>query len=378
MESEENLYLMKEEPDIFLNKSDLEKLLVHFYEIDGSDIYLMHRRRALAKVKGNNFYLTERDFSSDDMANIANLLYRSENAESMLLDIGRLDMAYDLKYEKEGKIKRVRFRVNITPTTYHGERVYQITIRLINSNPKSVKELGVEKEIVDNFSQSQGIVIITGPTGSGKSTLMAANIKHILENPETSIKIDEYSSPIEFIYDDLEWNRNFVSQTEIGPQIAHFYEGIEASLRRNPDIIVVGESRDKETISSSINASQTGHGVVTTAHTSGVSNTISRMVNIFSKEERDQKQRDLLESLRMVVSQRLIFGKDGGILPIKEWWIPTEEEVEKLYNVPQNDIANEIRKIIKNKQRTFYHDALRKYQKGLIDKKILDYVKEKY
>lgn len=370
MEKDESI-LLKNEPSEYRDKSSLKMLLRHFYEIEGSDLFLCAQLTPRCKVHGKNRELSDRKMSKDDMESILNCLYDSSNAESALLSRGKINGSYEIKLEDQKNL-RVRFRFNAVNVEYLGQDCFQITIRMINSMPPKIDDLNVEKEIVNNFNQSNGIVLITGPTGTGKTTLMAACVRNILENPDTSEKIDSYESPIEYIYDYVEWNNNLIFQTSVPDKISSFSEAIEESLRRNPSIIMIGESRDRPTINAALNAAQTGHGVITTAHTSDVATTLARMVNIYEPSEKISRQRDLLDSIKMIVAQKLIESSDGKRVAIKEWWIPKKEEVEKLYNIDPNNIVYELRKIVYNNKRSFKHDLVRKFKLELITKEVFE------
>lgn len=369
-------YIFENEPSEYRDKKDLKSLLRHFYEVGGSDLYLCHQMEPTIKIHGDNYKVTDRLMSKDDMESILNALYKSSNAESLLMNTGKINGSYEIKLEDQDNL-RIRFRYNVVGVEYLGQDCFQITIRLISSMPLSISELGVEEEIVDNFTQSNGIVVITGPTGTGKTTLMSSCVRNILENKETSIKIDSYESPIEFIYDYVEWNKNLIFQTQVPDKIRTFAEAIEESLRRNPSIIMIGESRDVETINAALNAAQTGHGVVTTTHTSDVATTLSRMVNVYSPSEKISRQRDLLDSIKMIVSQKLIKSKNGKRVAIKEWWIPKQEEIDLLYTIDPNNIVYELRKIVYKNKRSFKHDLARKFKKELITKEVFDYEMKK-
>src|SRR5262249_186992 len=155
------------------------------------------------------------------------------------------------------------------------------------------------------WAPRQGIVIITGPTGSGKTTLLAAGNRMLLERPQGCGKMLTYEAPIEYTYDGIKSPRSLVAQTEIPRHLPTFAHGIRNSLRRKPEIIVVGESRDRETINAAIEAAQTGHAVYTTTHTTGVAATIQRMLSTYEMNEREERAIALMETLRLIVTQAL-------------------------------------------------------------------------
>jgi defect-in-organelle-trafficking protein DotB len=230
--------------------------------------------------------------------------------------------------------KRLRFRVNCTTIRLPGADGIQMTIRALPSKPIKLSELGIEQDILDNIRPSQGMCLITGPTGSGKSTLLASIVAHICEQKEYHEKVLEYSAPIEYVYDEIKMPNSIVAQTEVGRHLRPKDEGDEGSgqaslfaysvrnaLRRKPTMIIIGESRDKATITASTEAALTGHLLYSTVHTMGVPETLRRMVIPFPAEERRGMAVDIMESLRMVVTQLLVPRKGGGKVAVREYMI---------------------------------------------------------
>src|SRR5690606_21251842 len=149
----------------------------------------------------------------------------------------------------------------------------------------TMKDLNIEDDIIRNWAPRQGMVVVTGPTGSGKTTLLAAGNRMILERPHGCGKMLTYEAPIEYVYDVVKSPRSLVAQTEIPRNLPDFAKGVRNALRRKPQVILVGEARDKETISEASEAAQTGHAVYTTTHTTGVAATVQRMVTTFDPAE---------------------------------------------------------------------------------------------
>lgn len=344
----------------------LEDLLEHAYTIKASDLHIQSNEPIKVDIHGRLKPITDRQLDVNEVENFIKKIY-GDNAITEINKGQPIDKAIAVLNKITNK--KVRFRVNaVGIVAKGGVDGLQITIRTIESTPPKLSMMNLESEIWDNFVPRQGLVIVTGPTGSGKSTLLASCIREILENPdiEQTKKIVTYESPVEFVYDEVEKNNNIVTQTEIPTHLKTWEQAIESAMRRKPNIILIGESRDPETIRSSILASQTGHLVYTTAHTNGVAETIRRMVNVFQPEERSALQYDLIESLKMVVSQRLLKSIDGKRVPVREYLNFTTDIKDRLLSVDDNKVAQELRNIVKEKKQTLLHDSFRKYKEGKI------------
>ncbi len=344
----------------------LEDILEHAFKIGSSDLHIQTNEPIKVEIHGRHRPITDRKLDVNEVEGFIKKIY-GDNAITETNKGLAIDKATAIMDSRTNK--KIRFRVNcIGELSKGGIDGLQITIRTIDSVPPPLSAMKLEKNIWDNFVPTQGLVIVTGPTGSGKSTLLSSCIRAILEDPdaEKTKKIVTYEAPIEFVYDEINKNNNIISQTEVGTHIKTWHQAIESAMRRKPNIILIGESRDPDTIRSSILASQTGHLVYTTAHTNGVAETIRRMVNVFDPEERSALQYDLIDSLKMVVSQRLLKTVDGKRVAIREYLNFTTEIKDRLFSVPDNSVAQELRGIVREKKQTLLHDAYRKFQEGRI------------
>ena len=217
----------------------------------------------------------------------------------------RADQVFDLDFAYE--IKDVsRFRVNMSRQL--GKLA--LVIRTISYNIPRVKELGLPVSIEQFSSLNNGIVLVTGPTGSGKSTTIASLIEHI--NSTSQKHIITIEDPIEYIYTN---KKSVVSQRQIEIDTPSFPDGVKYALRQDPDVILIGEIRDKETMSAALKAAETGHLVYATMHTNDAVQTVNRIVNIYEPSDREFVRKQLAESLRGPIAQRLLprQGADGRI-----------------------------------------------------------------
>lgn len=251
-----------EEPDRFTEEL-VDPALLWCVKQNSSDITIQSDRPIYNEIHGTLYPATFRSIDAADMAVFLSKIYGPE-ALARLASGRDLDVSYEIRPDR---YTRIRFRVNITAILSKGRDAAQITMRVLPSEPPTFKDLAIEEEIIEAWAPRQGLVVITGPTGSGKTTLLAAGNRHLLERPEGCGKMLTYEAPIEYVYDTIASPRSLVSQSEIPRHLPDFAKGVRNALRRKPEIILVGESRDKETINASIEASQTGHAVYTTTHT---------------------------------------------------------------------------------------------------------------
>ncbi|HUG55238.1 MAG TPA: PilT/PilU family type 4a pilus ATPase [Vicinamibacteria bacterium] len=230
------------------------------------------------------------------------LLAGKRDLADKLVKTGSVDLSYSLA-------KRTRFRVNV----FAQRGSYSIVLRVIPNKIPTVEELGIPPQLNEIGDERNGIVLVTGPTGSGKSTTLAAVINKI--NHDKAIHIITIEDPIEYLHPHL---KSTINQREVGADTRTFSLALRAALRQAPKVILVGEMRDVETISIALEASETGHLVLSTLHTIDASKTIDRIVGVFPKNEERQVRTRFSQAFKWVVSQRLVPKVGGGRVAVCE------------------------------------------------------------
>lgn len=330
---------------------------------NSSDITIQTDRPVYNEIYGLLYPATYRPVDAADMNVFLTKIYGPE-AGARLASANDLDLSYEIRPDR---YTRVRFRVNVTATLSQGRDSASITMRVLPNEPPTMTDLNVEQDIIDSWYPRQGMVIITGPTGSGKTTLLAAGIRMLMERKRGCGKVVCYEAPIEYVYDAIKSPRSLLSQTEIPRHLPDFARGVRNALRRKPNIILVGEARDKETISAAIEAAQTGHTVYTTTHTTGVAATIQRMVASFEPNERSERAYALMETVRLVVTQTLVPKVGGGRCGVREWMRFSDEVRDKLMDMDFKDWPSEI-----NRMLPFYGQSMAKSAEGFFEKGDID------
>ncbi len=360
-------YIIPNEPNR-LNPSDIDAILGHCTQHNASDITIQTNESVIAEIEGRLHPITRRKITHQEVGNILNEIYGA-NGTIQLLSGQDLDTHYEFKPDR---ITRYRYRVNGTACLVDGHPGIQLTLRSIPHLPPSIDDMAIPDDLLAALTPEDGIIYVTGATGSGKSTLLSSIIRNIAEEPESHRKILTYESPIEFTYDDINKPTTVVSQSEIPLHLPDFASGVRNALRRKPRLILVGESRDADTISASLEAALTGHPVYTTLHTNGVPETIRRLVGSFPQEERHGRTIDIIETLRVIVWQKLVPTTDGKRTALREYMIFSENIRNQLLRVDPNHVTQKTRELLYQYGQTMYKDAKEKFDQGIIEQRVLD------
>ena len=287
---------------------NIDDLLRIAMDRKASDLHLKVGNFPHIRVDGELVPLSDQPrISAEDMLNMA-FSMMSNRQKQKFKETAELDMAY-------GVAGLGRFRVNV----FQQRGNVGLVLRVIPTKIRVLEELYLPKVIEKICEEARGLVLVTGVTGSGKSTTLAAMIDRVNSmRPEHIITIED---PIEFLHRD---KKGFVNQREVEVDTPSFASALRASLRQDPDVILVGEMRDLETISTALHAAETGHMVFSTLHTLDAVETINRIISVFPPPEQKQVRMQLAATLKAVISQRLVRKADNnGRVPAVEVLIST-------------------------------------------------------
>ncbi|WP_367606532.1 Dot/Icm type IV secretion system ATPase DotB [Legionella sp. W05-934-2] len=355
---------MPDEPTRFTPQF-MDKMLEFAEGLDASDITIQTGEPIYAEVYGRLLQITNRHLSNTELGDLINAIY-GPNATTQLLSGRDIDTHYEFR---PARGVRYRYRVNATSCLVEGHDSIQITLRTIPTTPPRLETMELPDKIIDAIAPQEGIVFITGATGSGKSTLLASIVRELIENEDSNRKVLTYEAPIEFVYDEIETTSAIVSQSEIPRHLPSFAEGVRNALRRKPRLILVGECRDSDTISAALEAALTGHPVYTTLHTSGVAETMRRLVTSFSGEERLGRVIDILETIRLCIWQKLVPTVDGKRVALREYLVFDEEARDILLEGNPNEVTSSTRRLVRERGQLMTVDAKKKLEEGIISER---------
>lgn len=307
-----------------INLALLDQMLLDVKNRGGEDLFLIAGNRPMMKLRGDVTILDDHLFSPEETDKLL-MDILSPIQREQFKDMNDVDMSYRIKDEGS------RFRVNVYKTRTGTSGVF----RVINHSIMSMDELGLPAPVYDFTRHKQGLILVTGPTGSGKSTTLAAMIDYMNNiRPDHIITIED---PIEYVHSN---KKCVINQRELGAHTQSFSNALRGALREDPDIILVGEMRDLETISIAITAAETGHLVLGTLHTVSAAKTVDRIIDVFPGRQQAQVRAMLSESLRGVISQQLLKRKDtDGRCLVMELMICNDAianliRKEKIYQIP--------------------------------------------
>ncbi|MBI2624786.1 MAG: type IV pilus twitching motility protein PilT [Candidatus Nealsonbacteria bacterium] len=285
------------------NSNELNELLTITFKEKASDLHLSAGHYPTLRAGGRLVPLVKRKkLTEKDTEGFARTLLGDENRFQKLIEDRDSDFSYELGEE-------VRFRVNV----FFQRGKISCALRLIPQRVPTLEELNLPPILQEFTRPSQGFVLITGPSSQGKSTTLASLIDEI--NHARTDHIVTIEDPIEYVFKD---DNCIIDQREVGQDALTFADALRATFRQDPNVIMVGEMRDSETMATAITAAETGHLVFATLHTNSAPQTIHRIVDSFPPEQQDQVRMQLSSSLLGVVSQRLIPRIRGGLVPALE------------------------------------------------------------
>ena len=247
-------------------RESVDSLYAWAYQLGASGIRLQTDRPIIVQLHGRIRRVTRRSLSGLEVEEAVNRLYGADG-QARLKSGEDFDVSYEIQPDRR---TRLRFRVNATAVLSRGNDGAAVTARPLPNVVPHLADLGIEAEIRECFRPRDGFVIVSGGTGNGKSTTLAAMMRETIEDPQSHAAILEYAAPIEFVFDDINGPTATIEQSEIPRHLPSFAAGIRNAMRREPNVIVVGECRDGETMGAATNAALTAHAVYTTIHAGSV------------------------------------------------------------------------------------------------------------
>lgn len=273
---------------------DINVLLEKTLEYEASDLHLCVGIPPVIRIHGDLAYLNDEILTAGDCEEMAKQCLNNELGK-VLKEKGQVDAAYALS-------DKARFRINV----FRQRATLAIAARTIPMEVPKIDSLGLPGIVQELAGKQRGLTLVTGPTGSGKSTTLAAMIDLI--NSKRRCHIVTIEDPIEFLH---KHNRSVINQREVGLDTSSYADALRAALREDPDVILIGEMRDQETIATALTAAETGHLVFSTLHTVGSAKTIDRIIDVFPPHQQSQVRNQLSTVLQGIISQQLLKKKGG-------------------------------------------------------------------
>ncbi|MGE5425566.1 MAG: type IV pilus twitching motility protein PilT [Bacillota bacterium] len=292
-----------------------------------------------------------------------------DQAMKSLLDLSqRQRFEEDKDLDAAASIDEYRYRLNFSYDRGH----IKLAARVVDSHKPTLEEIGMPESVRHLLDLPQGLILVTGPTGCGKSATLAAMINHI--NQERSCHIITLEDPIEYLFTS---DKSVISQRQLGEDMVSFSEGLKHCLRQDPDVIMVGEMRDLETISTAITLAETGHLVLATLHTFNSAQTIDRIIDTFPADQQSQIRSQLSMILAGVISQRLLARQSGGRIAAREVMLKNSAISNLIRENKIAQIKTVLETNIQNGMTTLDRHLKQLYQAGEISKETaLEYIEE--
>jgi twitching motility protein PilT len=294
-------------------------------ERNGSDLHLKVGTPPKIRESGALLPLEREHLSHDEMEAIGAAIVPPERVERFEA-AGEIDFAYSLPGVG-------RFRVNV----FRQRGSVSAVARTLRFGGPSFDEMGLPEVIRRLADEPRGLVLVTGPTGSGKTTTLAAMIEHLNHTRQSHIVTIE--DPIEVLFRDEVAS---INQREVGSDTESFLSALRAALRQDPDVILIGEMRDTETVRTSLQAAETGHLVLSTLHTVDATETVNRVVDFFPPEQQGQIRLTLAGALKGIICQRLVRARDGGMVPCHEVLVNTGRVAERISDADKTAEIHEV------------------------------------
>ncbi len=275
--------------------AEIDALLLMAKDRKASDVHLTAAIPPKARVHGELISLTEEKLTPTRLEELIRPML-TPASEEKIEEFGEADFSYAIQGQG-------RFRVNV----FRQRGALAAVLRLVGTDVPPAEQLGIPAEVMELIYKKRGLILVTGPTGSGKSTTLASMIDKM--NKERNCHIITLEDPIEYLHSHKE---AIINQREIGMDSKSYTGALRAALREDPDVILLGEMRDLDTISTAITAAETGHLVLSTLHTTGAAATVDRIIDVFPTSQQQQIRLQLSNVLEAVISQQLLPNSEGN------------------------------------------------------------------
>jgi twitching motility protein PilT len=322
-----------------------------------SDVHIRTGEAPCLRLRGELFPVQTKNFSRDDIKDIMGIIFQLEKSKKSLDEINEMDGGFDIR-----GVCRLRYNF------FRYSKRFGLILRIVNKVIPTIKELGIAKITAKIATHKRGLILVTGATGSGKSTTLAAMINEI--NETRSAHVITLEDPIEYFHTQ---KKSRITQREIGQDTGDYSVALRAALRQDPDVILIGELRDPETVGIALKAAETGHAVFATVHTTNALTTIGRVIAMFPVEEQVEVRKRLADCLHATISQRMLKKADGnGIAIAQEIMIATpgvrecvrgDEPLERIVQIIMNGRGKS-----GNGSQSFDQHILDLYEDGVISK----------
>lgn len=361
---------------VTVGKKAFDEILVKLAKAGVDDIVIQSEECIATKLGSHFSYVTSHPLTFPEVSTLLAEITRDSVPGKVRGGVDHnFPYSVPVEVETDGvvRVMHIRFRGNAVSVLGGGGRDdgMQLTLRKIDPHPKTMDELGVPDGIRKLIDSDSGIVFVTGETGSGKTTLLGSFIRHIITQPD-GVNVATYEDPIEYDFRAVPGKTSVIAQSSIGEMLPSYDDAIPNALRRNPDVIMLGEVRERVAINNALIAAQSGHLIFTTVHTDGVAITFSRMVSVFPAEERQGKIDALIGSTRGIIHQRLLKAKGGkGRVPVQEWLTIGRRERDRLLDTPNDKLTLVLQQMLEDVGHPLLRDLEAK--KHLIDE--VDYLR---
>ncbi|WP_291009390.1 PilT/PilU family type 4a pilus ATPase [Hydrogenophaga sp.] len=332
-----------------MSSGTMERILRLMADKKASDVYLSAQAPAMIKINGQTIPINSQVLPPEAPRNLLSELVPSTRIEE-LTETGELNMAVPLEGVGNFRVSAMRQRGS-----------YAVVIRFVPDEVPSLDSLNVAPILADLVMEKRGLILMVGSTGAGKSTTLAAMIDHRNENAGGHILTVE--DPIEYVYKN---KRSVINQREVGPDTASLQVALKNALRQAPDVILIGEIRDRETMSAAISYSQSGHLCLATLHANNSYHALNRILSFYPVEVRPTMLGDLGSALRAIVSQRLLRTHTGGRVPAMEVMLNTALISDLVQKADFSGVREAMEKSLAEGSQSFEQDLARLIVDGIV------------